>query len=668
MGKSIPMYVEPNNPSIPNEQKQIFAEKMGSRPPPKEPQQLVNLQVYQPPQPPRPRPEVNPMSFLPSFVYNPLTMPPQYGMYPPYGVPQIPIIKTYNISTRNPNDEHTVLNTIYEDVLPFKSVSSSGATVSERMTYLDYVRNVLFPKGDGTETSLFGSSQNSLMSHIKFLELNPYYSHRFSQNPYRGLPDGFLLYRSCYPIRINEVRTTSCAKNAMGINVRIYKMSEGAFMDARDSKEMIKYDQWRDVAFYEHVREKILKTKMCPSFSLLFGYYLCLESGIDFTKMDGLKKERETNSRSIYNVAVKSLKYFMPDEKTGKKAFPAVAMPSALDLKIATMDKEYTDNKGKIDKNEYKGKVLVAMTEASTYSLFTWASKVYQTEGNINRMINTGLHSEKEWFIIFFQILVALYSMQLTNTVINNFSLERNVYIKDLNLSNSTTSHWKYCVKGIDYYIPNMGFLAVIDSNYRDLEDNTPTYIVEKKDALPKMMGEFVESKESEIKDNIFNMLKNAFDPNNFNIDFINIGGVKPPEKVINFLTTISKDIGSDTTKDIGIYIQKYMKMFIHNRIGTYLKEAEVQNLRREDAERPKKGDIVVLQESGGKYKFGLYVESEKEQIKIITKENPTNEDYIEKTYPSFISYSKTEPIAQTFKIGETNFSEENLLETYTIN
>ena len=45
----------------------------------------------------------------------------------------------------------------------------------------------------------------NLLSYVKFMELNPYHSDKLTNNPYKSLPDRMLIYRSCYPIRFNNV-------------------------------------------------------------------------------------------------------------------------------------------------------------------------------------------------------------------------------------------------------------------------------------------------------------------------------------------------------------------------------------------------------------------------------------------------------------------------------
>src|SRR5207253_4723248 len=125
-----------------------------------------------------------------------------------------------------------------------------------------------------------------------------------------------------------------------------------------------------------------------------------------------------------------------------------------------------------------------------------------------------------------------------------------------------------------------------------------------------------------------------------------------------------------DTDKDIGKYMYKFMKQFMNNRIGTYLKETEITNMRKLDSRNFNKGNIVVYEDGSSSYKFVMYLNVNGGVATILTKNSPTDSDIIEMTVPvtSLYSYSKIEPISQTFKINESILTEEELLETYIMN
>lgn len=645
------MYVEPNAPGITNEQKKIHGERIaekiernekiaklrGDQVP------LVNFQMYQPPKPTRDFKSVDPISFMPRFVPGPFynTGMPGYGyLQPPMQYPTMPIVKNYQVQVSAPGEtNHALASLIYEDVLPGKNIHSTMNTIGERLTVHDFMRTALFNNNDGANIGL-GSTGDSLLTRIKFAELNPYNTYKFSNNPYKGLPDGFLIYRSCYPIRQNETHSgVMCARNSMGVNVRLYKLTEGAYaMTRTNGNQFYEYDQWREIAFYEFIREHIIKQKLCPNFLNMFGYFVAEKSNIDFDKITQMR------------------------DNLAQAQTPPANVPNTVIQPNASLDP-----------NLYMGKALVALTESVTYNLFGWASMIYQVEGSVRRMISTGLHEARVWKSILFQLMVALYVLQIKGIVIENFSLDNNVFIKDLTLSGNVTNHWKYKIDGIDYYIPNYGFLVVVDSNYKDIDDMTPTRFIQgvvktlKLNGTPFGAGNTIHP--PQLAQKTFEHFTRSFDSNAFNQDFINGGGVKPPSDILRLLDLMRADIGADRNYNIGDYFHKYMSDFMNNRIGTYLKGKEIENIRRDDMRDIKRGDVLVKEEGHNAYKFVLFLDTAGNASRYMTKDTPADNDLTIKTCPTIalMNYSRAEPILQNFKINESNLNEEDLLETYII-
>jgi len=787
--KVIPAYVEPkNNPYIPTEQKQIYAERMSENVRPEKPPQnpVLNLQLYQPPRPKQEPNQVNPIMFMPNLAPNPM-FPPQYGMtfmHPPFAYatqsfPTMPIVKNYNISTSGPTSNHSLLNLIYEDVLPSKTVSTTSETLSDRLAQLNFIRTVMFSEGDGSDINIDGTQPNSLLSRIKFMELNPYNPNKLSDNPYKGLPNGYLIYRSCYPIRHNQTDSNViCARNSMGANVKIYKLTEGAYLLSKQNKSIkipfYEYDQWREIAYYEYIREHIIKQKICPNFVNMYGYYISINSGIDFMKVAEI---RNGEKQKIYDIKIREQKeetkpieftldnylrsfsninvnFINKEEKqtleitkdnmiksmnelTGKfnnypkenkdkielgkqnvyknilnlmeninlyrndkqkleehKGKYMISVNELIELSSKISKESIDQEKGKIlismtnlidlinslsnvteeDIDKYTGKALIAVTEAPNYNITTWGSIIYQVEGNIKRMVNTGNHDVNCWLSVLFQLMIGLYVMQINGIYINNFNMTENVFIKDLTLSGDVTNFWKYSVDNIDYFIPNFGYLTMIDSNYKDINDSSSTrFISPECNKIQKLNGKIFGKgntiADTEIKQKTFEMFKTVFNSDNFGKSFTNDGGVKPPQEIIKLLSDITKKVNINTDNDIGNYIFEFMRVFTNNRVGTYLKEQELTNIRPNDTREFKKGDILVHEVGNGTHKFVLYIGVENSNAKILTKGEPTDTDIIESIVPivSLKNYNKAEPIVQNFKIGEGNLNDDYLLETYVI-
>lgn len=669
---------------------------------------MVNLQVYQPVKP-KEKPPVDPSTFIASTVPN-VYYPPQMP-YLPQTNSQLNIIKNYQISTTGPNDDHTKLSYIFEDVLPIKNISGTPTTISERIIMQNYIRSVMFSKGDGSQVNLDGNDQNSLISHVKFMDLNPYNTYKFSNNPYKGLPEGLLIYRCCYPIRHEPVTSSvSCARNSMGANVRIYKLTNEAYqINTIQNANLMEHEVWRDIAYYEYVREQIIKKKESPNFVLLYGYYLNENSKIDFDKITMLKGQDVKYEQKYIstipirqdinpNININNIPLIQNNNPTIilDKNNQIGGQANILNIKdtaqypLEKIQKETANNVFTnrnchlgpcIDKKipmtfysnpkAYTGKILVALTESPLYNIYNWSSKIYQAEGNVRRMINTGFHSDKVWYSVLFQIMMIMYSLQIHGIIFNNFDIESNIYIKDLNSHGNVTNYWKYKVDGIDYYIPNYGFLVLFDSSFKEnpKSDNSIIYASKQKYKVSgKPFNDNLDEKE--IQTRIFDQFKKTFNTNIFSQSYIDLGGSKPSSEILRFLERIMNQSSNDKTNDIGNYFYKFMRQFMNNRIGTYLKETEVANVRKNDIKDFIKGNIIIYEESANTYRFVMYYNQSSPGIcRILNKDIKSNEIIeMDVAVSVLYQYSRVEPIIQNFKINEANLNEDDLLETYIIN
>lgn len=665
---------------------------------------MVNLQVYQPPRP-QSQKMMDASTFMPIASGGPF-FPPQWGYNyavppymmgnMPYNMPNIPIVKNYTINTSGPTDDHIKLSMVYEDVLPNKEINATANTIAERISIYNYLRSTMFSNGDGTEKNLSANGKNSILSQIKFMDLNPYSSYKFSNNPYQGLPDGFLIYRSCYPIRHDaNTSSVSCARGSLGMNVRIYRMTDEEYnVNTTQGKKHTDYNTWREVYYYTYIREQIIKNKVSPNFVSMFGYYLVDKSNIDFGKVHKLNGNLKDprlknlvydNPRRLISSNNKNMvnRQYLPQNinnmtnnknnmtnKTDKKDINDFS--NTFEQAKPTLDEIDPVTGQKIverilNNNVYTGKVLVALTESPVYNLYNWASKTYVRQGNVKSMITSGYHHENVWYSILFQIMVALYVMQKHKISFNNFNPEENIFIKDLSLHENSTSYWKYIINGVEYYIPNFGYLVMIDTSFKDLDNNLD---IKKIIGAPFVDDSTQNSQEMQnIENNIFNMFKKTFNSNIFGKDFQTAGGVKPSDIIINLINNINKKAMADTKKDIGLYFEEFMAKYVNNRAGTYLKENERNYVRRNESGDFVKGQIVVEQQGADTYKFVVYlgdIEGKQGFVKVLSRANPNSEITVqEKNRTQLFGYSKSEPIIQNMKPNETSLSEEFLMETY---
>ncbi|AYV78271.1 MAG: hypothetical protein Edafosvirus8_21 [Edafosvirus sp.] len=678
---------------------------------------MINLQVYQPTKPKEPK-TVEPGTFMPIGAPSPY-IPPQYINYNPYqpytySVNTVPVIKNYSINAVGPTADHVKLNMVYEDMLPTKQFENTSSTLGERLSIYNFIRSVLIKNNDGEDISLGGDGNGpgaggrTLSSYLKYINVNPYNTNLFSNNPYKGLPNGMLIYQSCYPIRYEaQSNNVTCAKNSVGVNIRIYRLTQGEYMvNKQEEKNYNDYDVWREVAYYEYIREQIIKTLICPNFVVMYAYFISEKPDIDFNKIEIMKGKSNPYQPKFITEDRISAPKMEPITQQLIESQPTIGqqlasqLPPVLASQMVTQQiqnrfEPYRQRGGcgdepsglisnpnvliKMNPDSYSGKALVALTESPIYNLFGWASKSYQIEGNIKRMINTGYHTEKVWFSILFQIIVALYVLQIHNIVFNDFTLADNVYIKDISLHNNVTNYWKYKVDGIDYYIPNYGYLVLIDSKYKDIQENGFTIMKKNNSKKFKIYSTIYSADEynsgnmncgtsENLQKVAFNTFIKIMNNNAFDRSFTANGGSKPPADIIRLLDQIQSDKAGNN--NIGYYIYKYMRKFMNNRIGTYLKEAEVPHLRKDDFSSFVKGQVLVYEEQANTYKFVLYMgEKTAGTALILTKENPQKEDIIEKTVAvgSLYNFSQMEPIIQNYKANEANLNEDDLLETYTI-
>jgi hypothetical protein len=582
---------------------------------------------------------------------------------------------------------------IYEDKLPVKNIKGTFLSASDRLIMTDVINSVLFPEGNGNDVAIENGSYN-LLSHLKLKDLHPYNASKFSDNPYKGLPLGFLLYRTCYPIVYSSYSVaTECSSTSTKVNIRVYKLSDGAYLvNKTDKMRTMDHDQWREVAYYNYVKDNIIKEKVSPNFVIMYGYNITLKSQIDFDSLKMLHKQNRAinqNNNSQMNNVVGVNQYNNPQSNQ----IPAnTLVPTQQQVNWVTYFDPITGsqikkkvitpqrNDGVAILNNYTGKVLVCITESPEYSIIKWAKKEYDRNKampNVMQMTNIGYHTPGVWMSILFQLMVALYTMQIKGIVINNFDIERNVFIKDIRQGGPVTHYWKYKVEGIEYYIPNYGYLLLIDTNYRDFDIDVKLEDEANPNRMRKLDGIFVTDTKLTINDYViktFEMFKKSFDPDLFDQNFVRDGGVKPSTEILKLLTNIKNDADAKVSMSISYYIRKYMTMFVNNRIGTPLNDLELSKVIRNGGNKFRKGQIVVYTESNNVDCFVIYVNTVSLQsggmvAKIITKDGYQQEsNYLEKTVAvtSLFEYSPHEQIKQTFK-NESNLNEDLIIETYNV-
>lgn len=639
---------------------------------------VIDFKYY----PPAPKPTIQkPKEFMMQPIYSQPYYPQQPYSFNPF--PQNPaligndmpqqLIHNIHISTTGPNANHEKLAMIYEDVLPITKFITHSVTLYDRLNLYQFIRSTILKGRDGEDTSFDGST-TSLLTKLKFGELNPYRG-SISKNPYFELPNDYLIYRSCYPIKMNpETSSTQCGKKSCAINVRIYKMDYGSInvLKIKNTNDILKYEQLREIGYYEYIREEILKKKICPNFVLMFGYFVSNEINIDFEKINkirGIKGKIERKFKGGIG----------PDKKSGEKTYSDIKglVSSGMEIYddddkiVATIDKPVT-----ITRNEkyYENCGLIILTESGTHSIISWGSAIYQNiKPNIRTMVYRGIHNDDEWTNIIFQIMVGLYVMIIKKIYIRNMTPKRNIFIKDVDNSEIVKTYWKYIIGDVEYYVPNMKYVVLIDSDYQD-NNSSPTLLsttkkykikcedyFKKTDVVVPPVAPVADATDSEniAVDEYKEMITNIFNVDNYT----GMAITEYATKLLNRLKTDFDKADVDTYDKIKeqfkISFGNYMYKYLHSRIGTNLTEKELEEHNK----------------NIGPVGFGLALHNNttivvalnKTDDATINKYNCVNEKGQIHNYPEAELTKISIQLNQPVKFGEPMRNEENLLEIYEI-
>jgi hypothetical protein len=230
--------------------------------------------------------------------------------------------------------------------------------------------------------------------------------------------------------------------------------------------------------------------------------------------------------------------------------------------------------------------------------------------------------------------------------------------LKDINIYGTAKQFWIYKLNGINFYIPNYGNLLLLDHDYHDNE-------LKKYKIISKLMGD----DETYISDKIRENAKKCLSPNNFGQEFSNIGGVKPPDDIMNMLLKIENDL-SDTSKSLQEIIEMNLMNYVNNRVGTSIRDVERDYIRKNDIRPFKRGDIVIYEAMYDTYQILIYYKNINEnECYCISKENINDKTVEIRKYNKDLiyHYSEYDTIKQDEKLGEPYLSLEYVIESYSL-
>jgi hypothetical protein len=135
---------------------------------------------------------------------------------------------------------------------------------------------------------------DSLLSYMKLVDINPF---TLEKNPYKDLPRNFLIYRSAYPIRLDEKFKLHIAKNSTGINVRLYNLTYGEDNANKINNNInkFKFNVWRELSYYNYIKNIIIQKKISQNFVSSILYKIDTKSDYQWTELSNTQKNKKNN-------------------------------------------------------------------------------------------------------------------------------------------------------------------------------------------------------------------------------------------------------------------------------------------------------------------------------------------------------------------------------------
>ena len=644
-----PFKGEKYSPFITNERREINRQRFDENPI-REPAVLLEQKIYDTSQKQAPKSQF-PQPFVPLYdngggIVSSLL---------PYNnvVNQPPIQKIYNVTLANPLGNYTTLNRVNEDMLPGAPRAFSALTVHERLELINYLRNTIINKTDGEEMNITGGD-NSLLSYLKVLDLNPY----SSGNPITKLAKDFILYRAAYPIRLDEkTKMVALAKNTMGMNVRMYKLNKGALQADNLNEWIHKYDfdVWREIGYYYWVKSELLSKKIAPNFIAPILYKVDTKSNIDWSKLESIK----LNGKSIIN--------FDNMLKKEKKVNNKLYYSHGPELKVGLAPGATVNADGVVEKvadlTDDSKKTLILLTEAPTTNILKWASSDYEAFGTKRIMVATGYHSDEVWKSILFQMVYIFSVLQEKGIFIPNISLERNFFIKDIFSDANAIGSWIYKINNVDYYIPNYGYILQFDSSYGSPTDEEHTNYKHK--IYSSMFGDKDDIKNSAIKTKVLDQFNDFMNASNF-ISAVS-KNAKISDKTRDFINKIKSAV---TPNIIDIFSSDLFIDFVHNRAGTLLLKSERENINTMTRPNFIKSKLMVCETRNQEYKWVVYFGPSKTsnfKKAIVTRDDNSNiNKFIEVFNSSLYGYPESERVLPDSS-KQFKYDDNHIYETYNL-
>ena len=379
-------------------------------------------------------------------------------------------------------------------------------------------------------------------------------------------------------------------------------------------------------------------------------YVFDTESKIGFDKLNTIKQSKDKlaivdKNKNEVNIINGTTVLHMGI--VASKGSPILKLLPIFQSSINKTDTKIDSSKEELLKDDTR--VLVVLTEAPNTNIIKWNTKIYESYGSVQKMTSTGYHNPDVWRSILFQLIYACAVLQEKGIYFNDFSLENNVFIKDVQSDNTGKSCWVYVIDNIEYYVPNYGYLLVIDSNFADINNidtNTPTYKI-----YGSIYKENSEKKDLDLKDKFINLM----DTNCFK----NENGNELDDDIKTLIDSIK--IFTNTNTKIIDAIPEFFKKYLHNKVGTLLTKFEKENFSIFNKPTYIEGSLMIRQKRYDEYEWVIYKnqhDTNKNKRIIISKDRIKDEFITEEVFSSTL-YSYFQKVSP---------NEINIIETYSYN
>jgi hypothetical protein len=552
------------------------------------PQKLVDLQVYQQNSSSGkkhyPKPDISVYGPINTGGFNP---PYQYGNYG--GMPY-PLIKPYNpnIVKKYVIDNSMLgskdIDTLFETVVP-KSMLDFRK-ISNRLAFCHFIKTNLI-KEDGDYIKLHGTG-NTLLSHVKPVEP-------------KNMGNDLIIYKSCYPIQLDKrFNNIECSSKSAGINLRVYSKSNSDNNIQKEMTEIKKTMAKNDNDNFNEMSNKLHE---------------------NLNKLNKLKLDSEVQEDIQNMIKIR-------DEIIKKYISPHFIMTYGYNI-----TKGDINNPNSTVNSLYRN---ITYTESPNYKLKDWAGPSYFDDGLVKSANKQGVYSKHLWEVAIFQILT-IFLLKERHDHIKKMKIDiGNIYVKTI----KSGGYWKYNINNLELYVPNYGFIILVQSNFdNDAFKNNKNINIQ----LHDLVGEIEKIKE--IPEEIKKELKTIL--NNFKVT------KKLDKKIIN-----SSNIFHN---------------FMHNKIGLSIGFFKHDETFTKDRNKISLGDIIGYQD-GNEYKYGVIIEiiTKGQKFKIIQTLNKNSKkekevefkDLYQKEGSNVFIFNK---VNQNLNSNKVNFSYSNLIETYKI-